>query len=176
MAVTWVGGSGLPGRHSRSTGLSGSPGHPTPRRWKRLPLLSTEGEASQSFSSLWGWLRFALGTLGTCLRREHAWGFSSWSVKRKGPVHWHWSIHSDALCVRMDRHPHVTHRPHHNHHTPIIADPLDAGAGNYASNHATLLGERHGTRALWTVLSDARSQRGDCRSSVSSPMNGRPSC
>ena len=30
------------------------------------------GRASQSFSSPWGWVRFALGTPGTCLRREQA--------------------------------------------------------------------------------------------------------
>ena len=29
---------------------------------------------------------------GTCLRREQAYGCSSWSVQRKGPVHRHWFI------------------------------------------------------------------------------------
>ena len=39
-----------------------------------LPFLRRSGErggrASQSFSSTWGWVRFAPGTPGTCLRRE----------------------------------------------------------------------------------------------------------
>ena len=54
------------------------PGHSTPRRWKRLrpPFLRRRGErggrASQSFSSPWGWVKFALGKPGTCLRREQA--------------------------------------------------------------------------------------------------------
>ena len=44
------------------------PGHPTPRSWKRLRSLSSEGErgevgwrASQSFSSTWGWVIFCFG-------------------------------------------------------------------------------------------------------------------
>ena len=52
-------------------------GHPTPRRWKRLRSLLRRrggrgGRASQSFSSPCGWVRFGLGTPGTCLRREQA--------------------------------------------------------------------------------------------------------
>ena len=65
------------------------PGHPTPRRWKRSRSPSSEGVegASQSFSSTWGWARFALGTPGTCLRREQAQG-SGWSVQPKGLARW----------------------------------------------------------------------------------------
>ena len=54
------------------------PGHPTPRRRKRLRSPSSDGvggdvgRASQSFSSPWGWVSFALGMPGTCLRRLQA--------------------------------------------------------------------------------------------------------
>ena len=47
--------------------VSPDPGHSTPRRWKRLPpppppkSWARGGRASQSFSSLWGWMRFAAG-------------------------------------------------------------------------------------------------------------------
>ena len=66
--VMWVKGSGLPGRHVKVHLLTviPDPGHPTPRRWKRLrpPSLHRRGgrggRASQSFSSPWGWVRFAL--------------------------------------------------------------------------------------------------------------------
>ena len=54
------------------------PGHPTPRRWKRLHPPSSVGEGGEVgvprnlFPRLGvGWL-FALGTPGTCLRREQA--------------------------------------------------------------------------------------------------------
>ena len=53
------------------------PGHPTPRRWKRLRSLSSEGEGGEvgvpcNFFSPCCWVRFALGTPGICLRREQA--------------------------------------------------------------------------------------------------------
>ena len=43
--VTWVAGSGIPGRHvpSDSSHVIPDPGHPTPRRWKRLRPPSSEG-------------------------------------------------------------------------------------------------------------------------------------
>ena len=37
-----------------------------------LPTPHRHGRASQFFSSAWGWVRFALWTPGTCLRREQA--------------------------------------------------------------------------------------------------------
>ena len=47
------------------------PGHPTPRRWKRLLTPSSEGEGGLAiFFLAWGWVRFALGTPVTCLRGE----------------------------------------------------------------------------------------------------------
>ena len=64
-------------RPGTSSHGNSDPGHPTPRRWKRLRSPSSEGEGgqvgvSQSFFSTLGWVRFALGTPGTCLRRERA--------------------------------------------------------------------------------------------------------
>ena len=64
-------------RPGTSSHVNPDPGHPTPRRWERLRPPSSEGEggevgASQSFSSTFIWVRFALGTPGTCLRREQA--------------------------------------------------------------------------------------------------------
>ena len=45
--VMWIKGSGLPGRHvpSASSHVIPDPGHPTPRRWKRLrpPFLRRSG-------------------------------------------------------------------------------------------------------------------------------------
>ena len=91
------------------------PGHPTPRRWKRLrppPFLRRRGEwggrASQSFSSPWGWVRFAPGTPGTCLRRETSAGafFPAGQTSRRGwctgaSPFFFFSLHA---CVDMDRH------------------------------------------------------------------------
>ena len=54
------------------------PGHSTPRRWKILRPPSSEGEGGEVgvprnlFSSPWGWVNFALGKPGICLRREQA--------------------------------------------------------------------------------------------------------
>ena len=57
------------GKRVRLTTLHGIPDqlHPTPRRWKRLRQPSSGvggevGRTSQSFSSTWGWVRFAPGT------------------------------------------------------------------------------------------------------------------
>ena len=42
--------------------LDPDPGHPTPRRWKRLRPPSSEGEGGEaSFSSTWGWVSFCFG-------------------------------------------------------------------------------------------------------------------
>ena len=49
------------------------------------------GRASQSFSSPWGWVKFALGKPGT-FGGNRLRGFSGLSVEPKGPVHWQWSI------------------------------------------------------------------------------------
>ena len=51
------------------------PGHPTPRRWKRLRRPSSGvggegGRASQSFSSPGGWMRFATGDAWNLLSEE----------------------------------------------------------------------------------------------------------
>ena len=65
-------------RPGASSHVIPDPGHPTPRemekiapsflRWRR----GRGGRTSQSFSSTRGWVSFALGTPGTCLRREQA--------------------------------------------------------------------------------------------------------
>ena len=53
-------------RPGASSDIIPDPGHPTPRRWKRLRPPSSAGEggggcASQSFSSPWGWVNFCTG-------------------------------------------------------------------------------------------------------------------
>ena len=64
LVILLVKGSGLPERHQ---------GHPTPRRWKRLPSPSSEGVGGEVGEPRNLFPRLGVGwTLGTCLRREQA--------------------------------------------------------------------------------------------------------
>ena len=72
------------------------PGHPTPRRWKRL-------RPPEGVGVRWACLAIFfldLG-LGEVLLWEQALGYSGWSVQPKGPVHWHWFIFIRCICVRV---------------------------------------------------------------------------
>ena len=72
-------------RPDASSHVIPDPGHPTPRRWKRLRP-SSEGVGSE------------VGVPGTCLRREQAQGHSGLSVQPKGQAHWHWFIFKFIAC------------------------------------------------------------------------------
>ena len=83
--ISWILDDGKRVRLTRKTrpGVSShsipDPGHPTPKRWKRLLSPSSRGEGGEVgmprnlFSTPWGCVRcLHLGTPGTCLRREQA--------------------------------------------------------------------------------------------------------
>ena len=49
-------------------------------------------------------MNFALGTPGTCLRREQTCFFPGWSVQPKGSGHWHHTVFNSLhACVRIER-------------------------------------------------------------------------
>ena len=127
MAVTRV-------RLTRKTRLAAlvyhnpDPGHPTPRRWKRLRPPSSEGEGSEVgvprnlFSSSWNWVRVLhSGTLGTCLRRERAVGFffrlvsPAEGTSALALVHFN-ELHACVQACAYYLRPHHNHHNHHNHH------------------------------------------------------------
>ena len=81
-------------RPSESSHVNPDPGHSMPRRWKRLrlPFLRRSGgrggRASQSFSSPWGWVIFALGDAWNLLSEATAVGSTGWTVQPKRLAHW----------------------------------------------------------------------------------------
>ena len=92
------------------------PGHPTPRRWKRLRPLSSEGgevgevgvprNLSPRLGVGRGWHR---GRLEPAFGGNRRRGFSGWSDQPKEPVHWHWSLLISCVRVRAWTDMHVQH-------------------------------------------------------------------
>ena len=82
-------------RPSASSQVILDPGHPTPRRWKRLRPLPPKEWGVRWASLAIVFLALGLGdflhsgTPGTCLRTEQAEGFSGWTVQPKWLVRWH---------------------------------------------------------------------------------------
>ena len=123
-----------PGVFSRS---NPDPGHPTPRRGKDCaPFPPKEWEVRWACLAIfflalvlgevlhWGCLEPAFG------RNRHR-GFPAGQSSRRDQCTGTGPFQLDALCMRMDRHPHVTHHPHHHHnhhhhpHTPPPNPPTD---------------------------------------------------
>ena len=121
--VIWVNGSGLPKR-TRPGVLSNSnpdPVHPTPRRWKRLHLPSSErvgGELGEVCTGdAWNLLSEATGKVQSSRRGSHI---------GAGPFLIHCIPHA-----RMDRHARIATCPHHHHLLSHFGSRVGYCCGNF---------------------------------------------
>ena len=114
-------------RPSASSHVIPDQGHPTPRRWKRMPFLRITGEVRWASLAIF-FLDLGLGEVCS----GDAWNlpsegtgvgvFPAGQSSRRGWCAGTSPFNSLHACARMDRHSCVTPRPHnhHNYHTSCL--------------------------------------------------------